>query len=89
MINNHFATLGKVASASAKNNTFMQFLGFPNLQTFLIEPTNADEIYRITENLSNTKASPFDDINMKMLKKIISVLCLPLALIINKSFETL
>ena len=39
-------------------------------------------------NLSNTKAFSFDSINMIMLEKIISVLCFPLALIINKSFET-
>ncbi len=44
--------------------------------------------YTVSLNLSNTKTSSFDDINLVMLKKVIQILCHPLALIINKSFET-
>ena len=39
-------------------------------------------------NLAITRAFSLDNINVAMLKKAITVLCLPLALIINKSFET-
>ena len=53
-----------------------------------INPVSDDEIVRVVSKFKNKKACGYDDINMLVVKRVISGIAKPLTFICNKSFDS-
>ena len=52
-----------------------------------INPVSDDEIVKVVSKFKNKKSCGYDDINMLVVKRVISVIARPLTFIFNKYFQ--
>ena len=88
--NNFFANVGpnceKQIPKSYKNP--LSYMGRPNPNVLLLNPTTPEEINNIIKNLDSNKSSGPSIIPTKLLKMANALLCRQISLIINISFTT-
>ena len=79
--------LDKHIPKSQRPNRELHYLGPRIPHTFLISPTNYDEIIDIINNLDDSKSSGPSSIPIKLLKLVKNEIAFPLIDICNSSFE--
>ena len=68
-----------------ENNSFQDYLKTPNNNTIFLKPITNNEIITIVDNMKNNTSSGIDDIDIKVVKYVIPVICKPLSIIFNQS----
>ena len=88
--NNNFATIGSNLESNipATDISFTSYLRGSYPHTFVLFPTNANEIINIVNNFDNKSSAGVDDIPVFLIKQVIESIAEPLALVCNTSFET-
>ena len=70
------------SNSNSTDNAFQDYLKTPNNHTLLFKPVTASEIITIVDNMKND-SSGIDDIDIKVVKHVISLIRNPLASIFN------
>ena len=89
MFNNHFSQVGQKLKKSIRptNKKYDDYLNERVENSFIIEPTNNDEVLSIIKQFKNSKATGPNSLNTIFLKKCAKELSEPLALLFNMSFS--
>ena len=89
MFNNHFSQVGQKLEKSIRptNKKYDDYLNERVENSFIIEPTNNDEVLSIIKQFKNSKATGPNSLNTIFLKKCAKELSEPLALLFNMSFS--
>ena len=70
------------------NKMFSDYLSNPCSSSIFFQPISESEIISIVDNLKNDTSSGFDNIDVKVVKKVIPFICKPLCQIFNRSMST-
>ena len=84
--NDFFVSIGTKLKNSKINSTahsYQDYLKSPNKQTIFLKPITSDEIITIVDKMKNNTSSGIDEIDVKVVKYVISLICVPLASIFN------
>ena len=89
MFNNHFSQIDQELAESIRptNKKYDNYLNERVENSFIIKPTNNDEILSVIKQFKNDKATSSNSINTTILKKCAKDISEPLALILNMSFS--
>ena len=71
------------SNSNSKDNAFQDYLKTPNKHTLFFKPVTASEIITIVDDMKNYSSSGIDDIDIKVVKHVISLISNPLASIFN------
>ena len=88
--NSYFINIGPNLSNNIgnQNKDFTTFLTKPTQFSMFLNPTNPNEIIKITKDLNTSKSYGHDRISTSLLKQIIHVIASPLTYIFNLSITT-
>ena len=88
--NDYFVNIGSDLASKIyqHQDSFIDFLGHSNPNSFFFTPVDKNEISDIVNSLYNKKSTGHDGISISVIKNSISAICKPLAYIINTSFAT-
>ena len=89
--NNFFVNIGKKlqdSNITASNNSFDRYLKSPNKHTIFLKPISQNEIVTIVDNMKNDTSPGVDDVDIKVIKYVICLICEPLSLIFNNCIST-
>ena len=64
------------------NNSFQDYLKTPNNSTIFLKPIINNEIITV-DNMKNNTSSGIDDIDIKVVKYVIPVICKPVSIVFN------
>ena len=88
--NEFFSTIGANLSAQIvyRQQNYTDYLkgSYPN--SFILFPTDTQEIVSVVSDLPNKKRAGMDEITMEIMKRSINIIAEPLVKIFNVSFET-
>ena len=89
VFNNHFSQVGQKLEKSVRptNKRYDDYLNERVENSFIVEPTNNDEVLSIIKQFKNDKATGPNSLNTIFLKKCAKELSEPLALLFNMSFS--
>ena len=88
--NDFFANIGPKTSDKAKptNSHFSEFLPPPSLNSFFMNPIDANEIISAVKNMEKKVSLDVNDLSIKFISEHIDEVALPLSHIFNASIET-
>ena len=88
--NQYYTSIGKnfQKSVLSTKRHFSDYLKDPNQSSFFIQPTTAEEVNDIIMTLIGSNSTGLNSIPTILLKQTRNTVFLPLAKLINKSFET-
>ena len=88
--NNYFSSIASNLQTNIHNSGqgFEKYLKNPNQHSFFIQPTNREEVVLIISTLTQGKASGPNSLPNEILQMLKSDIAIPLAKILNLSFET-
>ena len=88
--NDNFATIGSKLESSIlpTDTSFTSYLRGSFPQTFVLFPTNVNEIITVVNNFENKSSAGKDGIPVFLIKQVIGSIAEPLALVCNTSFDT-
>ena len=86
--NNFFVDIGKKIQESNNNSkdnkSFKDYLNTPNKSSMFLKPVTKCEIITIVDGMKNNTSSGIDNIDIKVVKCIISLISEPLSIIFNQ-----
>ena len=87
--NKYFVNIGPSLSRKIKNNaqSYSSFLPERVNNSFFLNPTNSDELIKIISSLNKNKASGPNSFPVQLLKANAEIISVPLAYILNLSFQ--
>ena len=87
--NNFSTSIGKKIQKNIPpiKKHFSSFLKNPNNLTFFITPTTVEDVNNLISNLKASKSIGPSSLPTKIMKQLIDIIALPLAELINKSFQ--
>ena len=77
----------KTLKSNSANDDIFFTINF-NSHTTFFDPITPEEVKDIANKLKNDKSCGFDNVNAKLLKKVILVVCYPLCAIFNSSLSS-
>ena len=88
--NNYFSTVAQKVDSliPPTNNVFKDYLKNPNINSFFIQPTDADEVNKLICTLDPKKSNGPNSVPTKLLKLMKDKLSKPLSDIVNLSFSS-
>ena len=87
--NEYFVNIGKkLAEKIPTNQNFKKYLGDRNHNSMFLSPTNVEEVLKELNKLSNKKSSGPEQIPVTIIKLCAPLLCNPLSVSVNKSFNS-
>ena len=89
MFNNHFSQVGQKLEKTigATNKKYDHYLNERVENSFIIEPTNNDEVLFVIKQFKNSKATGPNSLNAILMKKCAKEISEPLTLLFNMSFS--
>ena len=85
-LNNFFVNIGmklQNSNENVKDHPYRNYLKTTNNSSVFFEPITINEILTIVDNLKSDTSAGIDDIDIKVVKHVISVITVPLACILN------
>ena len=82
------AKLNESLNCNSNESPINKYLKDPRINTFSFRHTTTNEVLKILNQLKNKSSLGFDNISIKLLKKIFSPLLMPLTTIINQCINT-
>ena len=71
--------------ADSSSDSFYSYLKTPNSHAAFFKPITGSEIIKIVRNMKNDTSAGIDSINIKVIKRVIFLICDPLCIIFNQS----
>jgi hypothetical protein len=89
-LNEYFVNIGSRLAASIQpaSTHFLKYLNNNYVKSFVLYPTDANEIIRIVSGLGNKQSFGFDGIPINIMKSTAQVIAEPISAIINSSMDT-
>ena len=89
MFNDYFVNVGHNLNSKfiARNNNHVGKYIIKNIKSAFFKPISSDEIVKVVKDLKSNTSPGYDDIDIKVVKKIIIHICQPLSAIFNKCLD--
>ena len=89
LFNDYFVNVGHNLNSKfiARNNNHVGKYIIKNIKSAFFKPISSDEIVKVVKDLKSNTSPGYDDIDIKVVKKIIIHICQPLSAIFNKCLD--